>query len=52
MLKYLNENYMPAGKKTTLTEEELKIGNIKSTIKKKFVLVFHPDKCVNEERKV
>ena len=43
---------MPVGKKTTLTEEELKYEKLKSTIMRKFVLNFHPDKCVNEEKKV
>ena len=51
-LKYVNENYVPAERKFTLTEENLKEGNLKRLMTTKFALVFHPDKNRNEPRQV
>lgn len=50
-LKFINENYMPGGKKFTLTDEQLKSDKIKSSLKK-FFIKFHPDKQVNEPRQI
>ena len=49
-LTYLNENYVPEGRKITLTEENLKESNLKRLMTTKFSLIFHPDKNVNEAR--
>ena len=51
-LKFVNENYSPADKKIELTEEMLTDGNLKRTMTIKFSKVFHPDKQVNEEKKI
>lgn len=51
-LKYLNEHYIPAEKKLTLTDEQLKEENLKKTITTKFARIYHPDKNRNEERQV
>ena len=51
-LKYILENYVPEDKKFELTEEMLNEGQVKRTITIKFSRIFHPDRNVNEERKV
>ena len=51
-LKFINENYMPAEKKLTLTDEMLKDSNLTSLMRTKFAIVFSPDKNVNEPKQV
>lgn len=51
-LRYLNDNYIPAEKKIELTDEMLKENQLKRTIITKFCPIFHPDKNVNEEKKI
>ena len=50
-LTYINKNYVPEGRKITLTEENLKESNLQRLIKK-FAIIFHPDKNVNEARQI
>ena len=49
-LKYVNENYVPAARKITLTDENLKESNLKRLMTTKFALIFHPDKNRDEAR--
>lgn len=51
-LKYLLANYVPEDKKFELTDAMLSEGAIKRTITIKYSRIFHPDRNVNEERKV
>ena len=51
-LKFINDNYAPAGKKLTLSEDDLQEGKLKRLITTKFSLMFHADKNVNEPRQV
>ena len=43
---------MPNDRKFELTDEMLSEGQVKRTITLKFSRIFHPDRNVNEERKV
>ena len=49
-LKYINENYIPAERKLTLTDDMLSEDKLKRLMTTRFSLVFHPDKNVNEPR--
>ena len=51
-LTYINDTYVPAEKKLDLKEGMLKESQLKKTMVKSFVPIFHPDKNVNEEKKV
>lgn len=51
-LKYVHANYIPEAKKFNLTEEMLSEGQLSRTITIKFSKIFHPDRNVNEERKI
>ena len=51
-LTFVNNTYVPNEKKINLTEEMLKESQLKKTMIKQFVPVFHPDKNVSEEKKV
>ena len=51
-LTYINDNYVPAEKKIDLKEEMTKESQLKKTMIKSFVPIFHPDKNVNEEKKI
>ena len=51
-LVFLNTNYIPADKKLDLTEDTLKEAFLKKTMIKMFLPIFHPDKNMEEERKI
>ena len=51
-LRYLNENYVPEGKKVELTDDMLTEDKIKRTMTVKFSRIFHPDKQTNEKRQI
>ena len=51
-LKYINENYVPAARKITLTDENLKESNLKRLMTTKFAVIFHPDKNRGEARQI
>lgn len=51
-LRFLNENYVPTEKKIELTDEMLNEQNLKRTMVVKFSRIFHPDRQVNEEKKI
>ena len=51
-LRYLNQHYVPADKKIVLTDEMLSESKLKHTMVTKFSRIFHPDKQVNEEKKI
>ena len=51
-LKYINENYVPEGRKITLNDENLKESNLKRLMTTKFAVIFHPDKNRNEARQI
>ena len=51
-LIFLNKKYVPKDKKLTLTEDNLNESSIKRTMILKFLPIFHPDKNMDEERKV
>ena len=51
-LKFVNTEYTPADKKIELSEEMLTESNLKRTMTMKFSIIFHPDKQVNEEKKI
>ena len=51
-LKYINENYIPAERKLTLTDEMLSEDKLKRLMTTRFSLIFHPDKNVSEPRQI
>ena len=51
-LKYLLANYVPEDKKFELTDSMLSEAAIKRTIAIKYSKIFHPDRNMNEERKI
>ena len=54
-MKWSSKNltmYVPNDRKFELTDEMLSEGQVKRTITLKFSRIFHPDRNVNEERKV
>lgn len=51
-LRYLLEHHVPANQKFELTEEMLKEANVSRTITLRYSKIFHPDRNVNEERRI
>ena len=51
-LRFINDEYAPADKKIALTDEMLAENQLKRTMVTKFTMIFHPDKNVNEEKKI
>ena len=51
-LKFVNEQYAPAAKKLTLTDEQMSEDKLRKFMTTKFALIFHPDKNVSEPRQI
>ena len=51
-LRFINDEYAPADKKIALTDEMLTENQLKRTMVTRFAMIFHPDRNVNEEKKI
>jgi len=51
-LEFINDNYVPVDRKIELTEEKLKDGELRRTMIRLFLPIFHPDKNTEEEKQI
>lgn len=51
-LEFVNNNYVPVDRKIDLTEEKLKDGELRRTMIRLFLPIFHPDKNIDEPKQI